>query len=100
MSAENIESRVARLEEKTKRNGDDIRDLKEITAEIHTMGETLVKLTTEMTQTREDLAEIKADMSDAKNRPRDTVDTIRRAIITAVCSGLVSAIIALIISKP
>lgn len=76
----------------------DISDLKAVQAEIRTMNETLVTLATELKHTNEHLARHEEKIDAIENQPRMRIQQIATAIISALAGGLISVIIATILT--
>lgn len=87
---ENHEQRIKTLER-------DVSDLKAVHSEIRTMNETLVVLTNELKHTNEHLDRHEEKLNDIENRPKVRMQQILTAVISAVCGGIVSILIGMLV---
>ena len=87
---ENHEQRIKTLER-------DVSDLKAVHSEIRTMNETLVVLTNELKHTNEHLDRHEEKLNDIENRPKVRMQQILTAVMSAVCGGIVSILIGMLV---
>lgn len=71
-----------------------INDIKGVTREIKTIGETLILLTGELKHTNENLQNHSTRITALENVPKTRMSTAINAVITAVCSGFCGYILA------
>lgn len=76
----------------------DMKEIKEVQAEIRSMNETLVTLATELKHTNEHLARHERKFEELDHEPKQRLQQIVTAIIGALAGGLISCIIGLIIA--
>ncbi len=74
----------------------DITDLRQVQSEIRAMNETLVTLATELKHTNEHLARHERKIEDMENQPRNRLQQIATAVISALCGGIISFVIGLV----
>jgi len=74
----------------------DMTDLRQVQSEIRAMNETLVTLATELKHTNEHLARHERKIEDMENQPRNRLQQIVTALISALCGGLISLVIGLV----
>lgn len=87
---ENHEQRIKTLER-------DVSDLKAVHSEIRTMNEALVVLTNELKHTNEHLDRHEEKIEDIEKQPKARMQQILTAVISAVCGGLVSILIGMLV---
>ncbi|MBE5922694.1 MAG: hypothetical protein E7269_08080 [Lachnospiraceae bacterium] len=83
---ERHEQRIRTLEREMK-------DMKEVQAEIRSMNETLVTLATELKNTNEHLARHERKIDEIDSTPKTRMQQIVTAIIAAIAGGLISTMI-------
>ncbi len=74
----------------------DMTDLRQVQSEIRAMNETLVTLATELKNTNEHLARHERKIEDMENQPKNRLQQIVTALISALCGGLISLVIGLV----
>ena len=89
---------LERYEQRLKILERDIRDLREVQAEIRSMNEALVTLATELKHTNEHLARHEQKIDAIENQPKQRMQQITTAIIAALAGGLISAIISMLLA--
>lgn len=77
-----LRERLVAIEQSTKSAHHRLDSLENLTESVHTIA-------VEMKAMREDMAEMKARLSDIEQRPRKHYDTIITAIITAIVGGMI-----------
>lgn len=90
---EDMEVRIERHEHRLNILERDMSDMKEVQAEIKSMNETLVTLATELKHTNEHLARNERKIEEMDNIPKQKLQQIFTAIISALAGGLISAFI-------
>ena len=76
----------------------DMQELKAVQAEIRSMNETLVTLATELKHTNEHLARHERKFEELDHEPRQRLQQIVTAIISALAGGLFSCFISTVIA--
>ena len=76
----------------------DICELRTVQAEIRSMNETLVTLATELKHTNEHLSRHEQKIDEMDHQPKQRMQQIVTAIIAALSGGLISAMIARLLS--
>lgn len=97
MDEAEILQRLTKVEERSKSNTHRLDKLEPIIEEIHVMSEALVRLTTEVQHTNENISEMKGEVEELKNKPSVRMEQIKTSIITAVISSLIGGMIAAIL---
>ena len=77
----------------------DIADLRNVHAEIRSMNETLIVLATELKHTNEHLEKHERRLEVIESQPKNRLNQIITAIISALAGGTISAIIAIVINN-
>ena len=90
---EEIEVVLERHEQQIKTLERDMTDMKTVQAEIRSMHDTLVTLTTELKHANEHLARHEQKIDEIKSIPGQRMQQIVTAIIAALAGGLISMII-------
>ncbi len=75
----------------------DMHDMKEVQSEIHSMNENLVVLANELKHTNEHLARHERKIDEIDAVPKQRIQQIITAIISALAGGVISAVIGMII---
>lgn len=94
MDETEILQRLTKVEERSKSNTHRLDKLEPIIDEIHTMSETMVRLTTEVQHTNASISELKDKVDVLEGKPSARMEQIKSAIIAAIASGLIGGIIA------
>lgn len=87
---------LERHEQTLKSLAKDMTDLRQVHSEIRAMNETLVTLATELKHTNEHLARHERKIEDIETQPRNRLQQIITALISALCGGMISMAIGLI----
>ena len=95
---EEINISLERHEQQLRTLERDVGSLKEIQSEIRTMSESLVTITTELKHTNEQLAKNEAKIDEINNTPKERLQHIFVAIVSAIAGALISTAIALIVA--
>ena len=90
---EEIEVVLERHEQQIKTLERDMTDMKTVQAEIRSMHDTLVTLTTELKHANEHLARHEQKIDEIKSVPGQRMQQIVTAIIAALAGGLISMLI-------
>lgn len=90
---EDTEVILERHEQRIKTLERDMKDIKQVQAEIRLMNETLVTLATELKHTNEHLARHEKKIDEIDHMPRQRLQQIVTAIIAALAGGVISMII-------
>ncbi len=75
----------------------DVSGLRAVQTEIRSMNETLVKLATELKNTNDHLARHERKLEEIESHPKQRLQQIVTAIISALSGGLISTIISMIL---
>ena len=94
---EEIEVVLERHEQQIKTLERDMTDMKTVQAEIRSMHDTLVTLTTELKHANEHLARHEQKIDEIKGIPGQRMQQIVTAIIAALAGGLISMFINMVI---
>ena len=94
---EEVNITLMRHEQKLKTLERDISVLHEVQTEIKAMNETLLTLASELKHTNEHLARHERKLDDIDRQPKQRLQQIITAIISALAGGLISAIIGLVL---
>ena len=70
--------------------------LREVQTEIRSMNKTLITLATELKHTNEHLERHERKLEEIDNQPKNRMNQIVTAIISALAGGLISTVIALV----
>lgn len=95
---EEINISLERHEQQLRTLERDVGSLKEIQSEIRTMSESLVTITTELKHTNEQLAKNEAKIDEINSTPKERLQHIFVAIVSAIAGALISTAIALIVA--
>lgn len=71
----------------------DVSDLRQVQSEIRAVNETLVTLATELKHTNEHLARHERKIDEIESQPRNRMQQIVTALISALCGGIISLMI-------
>lgn len=93
---EEVEVALERHEQKIKTLERDMTDMKTVQAEIRSMHDTLVTLTTELKYANAHLARHEQKIEEIKNAPGLRLQQIGAAIIAALVGGLISMLVNMI----
>lgn len=92
-----IENRLTRVEERSKSNTHQIEDLKPVINEIHTMSRTLATMVEQLKNMAENVGNLNNKVDAIEAQPNKRIEQIKTAIITALCTALISGVVAAII---
>ena len=95
---ESIEVVLASHDQKIKTLEKEISVMREVQAEIRTMNEALVTLATELKHTNEHLRRNENKLDALENAPRVRAQAISTAVIAALATGLITALIGILIA--
>ena len=84
---------LERHEQTLKSLSKDVSDLRQVQSEIRAVNETLVTLATELKHTNEHLARHERKIDDIESQPRNRMQQIVTALISALCGGIISMMI-------
>lgn len=90
---------LERHEQKIKRIEQDIINLREVQDEIKSMNEALITLTAELKHTNEHLARHDVKIEEIDKQPKQRIQQIMTAVISALSGAVVSAFISFMLSK-
>ena len=93
---EQAEVVLARHDQKIKTLERELSAMREVQDEIRTMNEALVTLATELKHTNEHLHRNERKLDELENAPRARAEKITLAVIAALASGLVTALIGIL----
>ena len=94
---EEIEVVLERHEQRIKTLEREMAEMKTVQAEIRSMNDTLVTLTTELKHTNEHLARHEQKIDEIKSVPGQNLQQIRTAVISALAGGLISMLLGLVL---
>ncbi len=89
---------LERHEQKLKTLERDVSALREVQAEIRAMNETLLTLASELKHTNEHLARHERKLDEIDHQPKQRLQQIVTAIISALAGGLISTIIGIVLT--
>ncbi len=92
-----IEVIIEAHEQRIKTLERDMSAMKEVQAEIRSMNETLVTLANELKHTNEHLARNERKIDEMDSAPKQRMQQIVTAVISALAGGLISTVIGLIL---
>ena len=95
---EKIEVVLERHDQKINALEKEIAVMREVQAEIRTMNEALVTLATELKHTNEHLTRNEEKLDAIENAPRARAQAITTAVIAALATGLITALIGIFFS--
>ena len=87
---------LERHEQKLSTIEKEIGALREVQTEIRTMNKTLITLATELKHTNEHLARHERKLEEIDNQPKNRINQIVTAIVSALAGGFISTAIALV----
>lgn len=94
---EEIEVVLERHEQRIKTLEREMAEMKTVQAEIRSMNDTLVTLTTELKHANEHLARHEQKIDEIKSVPGQNLQQIRTAVISALAGGLISMLLGLVL---
>ena len=94
---EEIEVKLARHEQRIKTLEREMVEMKTVQAEIRSMNDTLVTLTTELKHANEHLARHEQKIDEIKSIPGQRMQQISTAVISALAGGLISMLLGMVL---
>ena len=94
---EDIEVVLQRHEQQIKTLERDMTDMKTVQAEIRSMNDTLVTLTTELKHANEHLARHEQKIDEMKSIPSQRLQQVSTAVISALAGGLISMLLSMLL---
>lgn len=94
---EETEVMLARHEQRIKTLERDMAEMKTVQAEIRSMNDTLVTLTTELKHANEHLARHEQKIDELKSAPGQRMQQISTAVISALAGGLISMLLGIML---
>ena len=94
---EETEVVLARHEQRIKTLEREMVEMKTVQAEIRSMNDTLVTLTTELKHANEHLARHEQKIDEIKSIPSQRMQQIRTAVISALAGGLISMLLGILL---
>lgn len=96
MNDAELEHRLTEVEQRSKSNTKRIDKLELIQNELKAISTTLIKVGDKVEYLGNSVDTLNKKVAETEEQPKKTIGTIKAAIITAICSGLVSAVISII----
>lgn len=93
-----IERRLTGVEERAKSNQHRLDKLEEIAAEIHSQNESIAELVVELKHTNASLRDHDDRLAVIESRAGGRMETIFKAVVTALCGGLVGAAVSALLA--
>ena len=94
---EETEVMLARHEQRIKTLEREMVEMKTVQAEIRSMNDTLVTLTTELKHANEHLARHEQKIDELKSAPGQRMQQISTAVISALAGGLISMLLGMVL---
>ena len=94
---EETEVMLERHEQRIKTLEREMAEMKTVQAEIRSMNDTLVTLTTELKHANEHLARHEQKIDEMKNAPGQNLQQIRIAVVSALAGGLISMLLSMML---
>ncbi len=94
---EETEVMLARHEQRIKTLEREMVEMKTVQAEIRSMNDTLVTLTTELKHANEHLARHEQKIDEIKSTPGQRMQQISTAVISALAGGLISMLLGMVL---
>ena len=94
---EETEVMLARHEQRIKTLEREMVEMKTVQAEIRSMNDTLVTLTTELKHANEHLARHEQKIDELKSAPGQRMQQISTAVISALAGGLISMLLSMVL---
>ena len=91
-----IEVVLERHDQKIRALEKEVSVMREVQAEIRTMNEALVTLATELKHTNEHLKRNESKLDTLENAPRVRAQTMATAVVAALATGLITALIGIL----
>lgn len=96
MNDAELEHRLTEVEQRSKSNTKRIDKLELIQNELKAISTTLIKVGDKVEYLGNSVDTLNKKVAETEEQPKKTLGTIKAAIITAICSGLISIIISII----
>lgn len=96
MNDAELEHRLTEVEQRSKSNTKRIDKLELIQNELKAISTTLIKVGDKVEYLGNSVDTLNKKVAETEDQPKKTLGTIKAAIITAICSGLISIIISII----
>lgn len=96
MNDAELEHRLTEVEQRSKSNMKRLDKLEQIQNELKAISVTLLKVGDKVEYLGNSVDTLNKKVAETEEQPKKTLETIKAAIITAICSGLISIIISII----
>ncbi len=96
MNDAELEHRLTEVEQRSKSNTKRLDKLEQIQNELKAISITLLKVGDKVEYLGNSVDTLNKKVAETEEQPKKTLGTIKAAIITAICSGLISIIISII----
>lgn len=96
MNDAELEHRLTEVEQRSKSNTKRLDKLEQIQNELKAISVTLLKVGDKVEYLGNSVDTLNKKVAEKEEQPKKTLETIKAAIITAICSGLISIIISII----
>lgn len=96
MNDAELEHRLTEVEQRSKSNTKRLDKLEQIQDELKAISVTLLKVGDKVEYLGNSVDTLNKKVAETEEQPKKTLGTIKAAIITAICSGLISIIIGII----
>lgn len=96
MNDAELEHRLTEVEQRSKSNTKRLDKLELIQNELKAISTTLIKVGDKVEYLGNSVDTLNKKVAETEEQPKKTLGTIKAAIITAICSGLISIIISII----
>lgn len=96
MNDAELEHRLTEVEQRCKSNTKRLDKLEQIQNELKAISVTLLKVGDKVEYLGNSVDTLNKKVAETEEQPKKTLGTIKAAIITAICSGLISIIISII----
>lgn len=96
MNDAELEHRLTEVEQRSKSNMKRLDKLEQIQNELKAISVTLLKVGDKVEYLGNSVDTLNKKVAETEEQPKKTLGTIKAAIITAICSGLISIIISII----
>lgn len=96
MNDAELEHRLTEVEQRSKSNTKRLDKLEQIQNELKAISVTLLKVGDKVEYLGNSVDTLNKKVAEIEEQPKKTLGTIKAAIITAICSGLISIIISII----
>lgn len=96
MNDAELEHRLTEVEQRSRSNTKRLDKLEQIQNELKAISVTLLKVGDKVEYLGNSVDTLNKKVAETEEQPKKTLGTIKAAIITAICSGLISIIISII----